>query len=1244
MNQPAHPSRPAPAARRPWLRRPGAALLGGAALLLAFDASRAVDAAWPPPPDATPATLKDPANWPNDPSYGYRASARASEREAGQWELYSFLPDRSPGAPPVRGAETAAGMSVDMAWRHTIGDDRVLIAVLDSGIKWDERDLLDKAYLNKRELGKASQRPTHADGSACAPLDAGRPTEDLYDCNGDGIFSVSDYSETPGVTDLNQNGVLDAGDLIVAFSDGVDDDGNGYVDDISGWDFMKNDNDPYDDTRYGHGTGEARDSSAAANNGIGSAGICAQCRFVPLRVGDSFIADVNDYAKSVIYATDNGASVIQEALGTINMSRFAQDAMDYAYARGAIVIASMADENSRHHNLPAAANHTLPVHAIEMLGSGQQSTTAESFLAFNNCSNYGAQNFLSASGVSCSSEATGNLSGITGLVFSMGLEAGYGAGGAHPALTAGEVMQLLMMTADDIDVPESRGEEPRHRWSQPGFDQRFGYGRVNANAAVEQVAAGRIPPEVDVVKPYWFEVLYKDQVTAPVPLLGTVSAKRAPSYDYVVEWAPGVQPLDDAFTVIKSVPNVPGGTVTGADGTPLAELDLSTIDATHEPDPDSPLGENRYTFTVRVRSVAHYGGSIGDVKGELRRAYYLYEDPDLLPGFPIYLGASGESNPKMADIDGDGVRDLVVGTASGELHVFSMASGKAAPVAGFPFRARPIDGLDASPAPNGADYRQAPAYRDAALGLSSVARESISATPAIADLDGDGKPEIVFTTFGGTLYIVRADGTAFPGWPVRMPEVPSCPLDAATPKPEQCMDTETRIARGAFGSPVLVDMNKDGKLDIVQGSFDGKVYVYQQDGSVLPGWPVAVRFPNNSKEFGRVFTTPAVADFTGDGIPDVLVGSNERLGAGSGAGAFYVIDGRGTAAGQRPYLPNWPVGMTSLNIFPLVAEGVGNSPVIADVDGDGKPDAIMHGNASAPLILPGDPGAQSGLSGTPANAIPVRLDSNGNEEGRGLEPTAFFGASSKALRPDTMLPLFAQPSVGDLNMDGTPDIITAGGSLSMAQSLFAKGPSSGTAQQLVGMWDGKTGKMLPGSPALIEDFSFFNSQAVADITNDGYPEVLVGSAGYYLHAFDGCALEAPGWPKFTGQWIAATPAVGDITGAGTLDVAVPTRAGWLYAWRTPGKADGVVQWESFHHDNRNTGDYSVALEHGTKTSDVGPRPVDADGACIAKQDPPPATQDEDDGCGCAVPGRATGSATLTLLLLPLAALLRRRRR
>ena len=91
---------------------------------------------------------------------------------------------------------------------------------------------------------------------------------------------------------------------------------------------------------------------------------------------------------------------------------------------------------------------------------------------------------------------------------------------------------------------------------------------------------------------------------------------------------------------------------------------------------------------------------------------------------------------------------------------------------------------------------------------------------------------------------------------------------------------------------------------------------------------------------------------------------------------------------------------------------------------------------------------------------------------------------------------------------------------------------------------------------VLEDFTFFNSQAIADLNGDDYPEVLTGSGGYFLHAFDGCGREPRGFPKFTGQWITPTPAVGDLDGDGTLEVAVGTRDGWLYVWHTEAKPTG----------------------------------------------------------------------------------------
>ena len=122
----------------------------------------------------------------------------------------------------------------------------------------------------------------------------------------------------------------------MSFTDGVDDDGNGYKDDIVGWDFLDDDNDPFDDVQYGHGTGEARDSNAEADNG-GEPGVCPNCMVFHMRVGDSFVADVNRFAQAVMYATDNGV-VVQEALGTLNNSSLSRDAVEYAYQHGVTVM------------------------------------------------------------------------------------------------------------------------------------------------------------------------------------------------------------------------------------------------------------------------------------------------------------------------------------------------------------------------------------------------------------------------------------------------------------------------------------------------------------------------------------------------------------------------------------------------------------------------------------------------------------------------------------------------------------------------------------------------------------------------------------------------------------------------------------------------------------------------------------------------------------------------------------------
>ena len=90
---------------------------------------------------------------------------------------------------------------------------------------------------------------------------------------------------------------------------------------------------------------------------------------------------------------------------------------------------------------------------------------------------------------------------------------------------------------------------------------------------------------------------------------------------------------------------------------------------------------------------------------------------------------------------------------------------------------------------------------------------------------------------------------------------------------------------------------------------------------------------------------------------------------------------------------------------------------------------------------------------------------------------------------------------------------------------------------------------------------------------DGAAEVLAGTSGLYLHAFREDGSEPNGWPKNTGGWLFAGPAVGDVDGDGKLEVVAVTREGYLWVWDTRAPADGRVEWGSFRHDARNSGRY-----------------------------------------------------------------------
>src|SRR5688500_1236930 len=277
--------------------------------------------------------------------------------KATQYDDCSQLDQQGKDANVAAGVPMCAqisGIRADTAWKYSTGDPDVVIAILDTGIRWQDPELRTKVALNEAELP--------------APEESGSPCP-AEDCDGDGVLTVDDYAGHAGVDvtdgDTESDAILDGSDLIAAFSDGADDDGNGYTDDIAGWDFFDDDNDPFDASSCcsagGHGTGRAIEALAQTNNGQGGVGLCPDCTLMPLRVWDTFVVPTDNYAMGALYAARNGASVVEGAVGGLTNTQFARGVFRYADRQGLALMLVSSDINSANHNYPTNYNEAIYV-------------------------------------------------------------------------------------------------------------------------------------------------------------------------------------------------------------------------------------------------------------------------------------------------------------------------------------------------------------------------------------------------------------------------------------------------------------------------------------------------------------------------------------------------------------------------------------------------------------------------------------------------------------------------------------------------------------------------------------------------------------------------------------------------------------------------------------------------------------------------------------------------------------------
>ncbi|MGH2953290.1 MAG: S8 family serine peptidase, partial [Solirubrobacterales bacterium] len=878
----------------------------------------------------------------------------------------------------VRGGHIVdADGSVDAAWQVTTGRPDVAIAVLDSGIKWDDagamQNLRFKTHLNRGELPQpqndlATPNEPGEDCSAAGPYQGPG-----YDLNGDGVFNLLDYScdsRTPPDPALNvAPAMFEPQDLLIAFSNGSDDDGNGYVDDIVGWDFLDDDNDPYDDVQYGHGTGEALDSVAEAENGQDGVGTCPNCMAMHMRVGDSFIADVNRFAAATTYAVDNGALVIQEALGTVNNTTLAREAVGYAYRHGVAVIASAADEAAQHNNWPSSLPHVILVNSVTKytefadLPDPLPSALTEqprSYLKFNGCTNFNSKVTVAIPSVSCSSDATGRGAGIAGLIYSAALDAldrgklephpdcTLAVGGACP-ITANEVRQLMasgtvggQSVADDVNFSQS----PEPSCSSP------------------------VPQLPTCTDPFLGRGV---ETTLPVPLIPVVSliptSKRYPARAGHDQFY-GYGRANVSRSVNELVPRPFADAE--ADSRIPPEVEITAPDWFDQVDPEAASvaieGEvfargAPYRCTVLV-APGHYPNNAQTPAGDF--APVPSSQCDGRERTDSFAGV-------LADLDVAALRDrfpATVGDFDGREPALGIQTASGRPnTAPYGFVVKVVATTTGSPALSGEDRRAMYLHRDADM-LEGFPRKLDSdgeSSPALVDLDGDNRAELVVATADGFVHAYRRDPetgevSELPGWPVRG-DVPGFVASHAGAPAYASGDVSDELGGAFITAVAAADADHDGAPEVYAADLEGKVY----------GWNAAGE---------RVFEVEAEPDFSGKPLApfeNVRIGKRNRTQhgfAGSPVLADLDRDDGGQleviAAGMDRHVYAWNHDGTPVDGFPvlvvdeskvesvdpqthavtfgpqaepsLMQGAIVDTPAVGDIAGDARPEIIVGTN------------------------------------------------------------------------------------------------------------------------------------------------------------------------------------------------------------------------------------------------------------------------------------------------------------
>ena len=462
------------------------------------------------------------------------------------------------------------------------------------------------------------------------------------------------------------------------------------------------------------------------------------------------------------------------------------------------------------------------------------------------------------------------------------------------------------------------------------------------------------------------------------------------------------------------------------------------------------------------------------------------------------------SSPAVADIDNDGILDVVIATRGG--HIMAIKDDGTAD-------GQIIFDVDIA----------------SAIGMSSNTAV-IQSSPAIGDIDNNdgGRPEIVVgfgsdvgTGTKGGVIVLEHTGSVKPGWP----------------KFDLTLHANGN-PRSIFSSPAIGDIDNDGDMEIAVASFGKRIYAYHHNGTLVSGYPAdsahRERFPTwptlVNKLADTVWSSPAMADLDGDGYLDIIVGADE--------GNYDQRYGGNAGGWECPYQlpPGWAPGYCGGSVYALdrhgdvlagypiyLLEAVQSSPAIVDLDEDGSLDVLIGTGSFYHANSPSHPTYGFRLHG---------FDNGGDDL-----PGWNNGKSTVHGTPSS-------PVIGDIVGDSTPEVIM--GDLSgRLYAFYANGNPVPGFPMIPRTHNGQTFKFDVGVSLVLGDIDNDNKQEI--IFNLRNSVVMVDGNGTQLTTQNG----ADGKPGYTsGGFLFNTPAIGDIDGDNELELIVHDSR--LFVWDLPG--------------------------------------------------------------------------------------------